>query len=145
MLPKVSVENPRGRFARVFPWLVLVAAVSVMAWGSYAFTLQTRNIMELNDCADGVRSTRDQTGALPKIVGCRDEWGRAVLYLHNDKHFALVSFGSDGEAAERDYAHLLTDTPPRVTANNCFLTRLDTIVVDSTPWQGCGKGRRDIP
>lgn len=101
--------------------------------------------MRLNDCADHVRSLRDQAGSLPESVECLDEWGRAVLYLHNDTHFALVSFGSDGKPGDPDYTHLLTDVPPHMIGNNCFLTCLDTIVVDSTPWRACGKGRRDIP
>jgi hypothetical protein len=138
MLPKVSVENPRGRFARVFPWLVLVAAVSVMGVGGYSFNLQKRNALRLLDYADEIRALRDRSGTLPtSFVGHKDEWGHEVLYLHNDQHFVLVSFGSNGEPGEPSYAYLLTDSPPPPFKMNCFMTWLDTVAVDSRLQQAC--------
>jgi hypothetical protein len=121
-----------------FPWVVLIGALSAMGWCGYSFTLQKRNTLRLLEYADDVRSLRDQSGSLPPVfVGRQDEWGRDVLYLHNDSHFMLISFGSKGRPGEDHYDHFLTDSPAPPFRMNCFMTWLDTIAVDSRLQQAC--------
>jgi hypothetical protein len=114
--------------------------VSSVAWGYDCFKKQINNFIRLSAIASEVRSRRTESGAFPETIPAYpDMWGREVLYLHNDSHFILVSFGSDGRPDNPDYASFLTDPPARVERHTCWVTSRDTVLVDSMPWQTCGK------
>ena len=69
----------------------------------------------------------------------RDRHGRPITYLHDDAHFVLVTFGSDGIPDRPDYETLLGLADPKAKRRNCLRPTLDTVIVDGHMWQGCSE------
>ena len=138
--PVVPRARQTARWVTAIVCVAVVCLVSSIAWAIYSFTLQINNFIRLDALAAEVRFIHDKTGSYPEsFAGHRDVWGREVLYMHNDAHFMLVSFGSDGKPDEPDYLFMLTAPPIGVRKHNCFVSSLDTILIDSSPWQSCAK------
>jgi hypothetical protein len=115
---------------------LLVCFVMYVAWWSYSFTQQIRNTLTLLDYAEHIRTN---TGALPATFeGHKDYYGHEVVYIHDDEHFLLVSYGSDGVPDGFDYAKLLSEPVDRMRSN-CLWPNWDTVVSCGFVWQGCGK------
>ena len=113
--------------------------VAYAGWWSYAFTKQVNNTIRLTAYSDAVAAMRDNAGELPATFDGRKDWyGRDVVYIHDDRHYMLVSYGSDGQADRADYATLL-GVPFDEHRNVCLWPRRDTVVSDRMVWQGCGK------
>jgi hypothetical protein len=128
---------------------VLVGAYAVyLAWYTYSFTLQIRNTLMLIDYSDEVAALRDRAERLPaSFDGRKDYYGHDIIYIQDDDHYMLVSYGSDGKPDRTDYATLLhvSVEPGRNSLdgskrhNNCALPSWDTVIVNRDVWQGCGK------
>jgi hypothetical protein len=124
-------------------WRIGVALVLsfglYFGWWLYSFTKQVNNTIMLRAYALSIYKVRDADGALPDaFVGHADYYGRDVVYAHDDRHFMLLSYGSDGEPDGPDYLRVL-DVAFDKTRNNCLVPSRDTVVIDGNVWQGCGK------
>ena len=104
------MEGGRKRSATA-RWIALGAFVCFVAYAAgwnYAFTKQVNNTIRLNAYSDAVAAMRDNAGELPVSFDGRQDWyGRDVVYIHDDRDYMLVSYGSDGQADRADYATLL--------------------------------------
>lgn len=128
----------RAARGRVVLGLSLSFAVYV-GWWLYAFTKQMNNFVRLNAYAIQVSKIREDTGSLPTAFdGRKDYYGREVVDIHDDEHFMLLSYGSDGTPDGFDYATLL-DIPVGKRRDNCLAPTRDTVMIDGRIWQGCAK------
>jgi len=113
--------------------------VAYVGWWVYAFPKQINNFITLDQYSREVRKVREDTGALPTAFdGRKDYYGGEVVYIHNDEHFMLVSYGSDGEPDGTDYAKFL-DVPVGARKSNCMAPTGDTVMIGDRLWQGCAK------
>jgi hypothetical protein len=122
--------------------VVLGLSLSFMVyvgWWLYAFTKQINNFIRLSAYSEEVARLRDNAGALPAAFDAhKDFYGREVVYVHDDRHFMLVSYGSDGVPDGIDYAKFL-DLPVGERRDNCMVPSRDTVMIDGRIWQGCAK------
>ena len=113
--------------------------VVYLGWWLYAFTKQINNFIRLDQFSREVRRVRDDTGTLPiAFAGHKDFYGREVVYIHDEQHFMLLSFGSDGRPDGFDYMTIL-DVPVGKRRDNCLAPWRDTVMIDGWIWQGCAK------
>jgi hypothetical protein len=118
---------------------LFVCCVVYVGWCGYSFTEQINNFIKLDLCSREISKVRKGTGAFPAVFeGHKDYYGRDVVYVHDDGHFMLLSYGSDGVPDGLDYAKLL-DVPVGKRRDNCLVPSRDTVLIDGHIWQGCAK------
>jgi hypothetical protein len=126
-----------GRAAKVFLLGCGGAALLWAAWSSYSFTKQVDAWIVLDFYSRQLQKMHSEGGRYPATFDVRDRRGEPIAYFHNDAHFVLVSFGSDGTSDGPDYGELLSSTGPIKGRRNCLRPALDTVIVDGAMWQGC--------
>jgi hypothetical protein len=110
-----------------------------VGWWLYAFTKQINNFIRLDLYSRELSKVRTDTGAFPNSFdGRKDFYGREIVYIHDDEHFLLVSYVSDGEPDGLDYRAVL-DIPVGERRDNCMVPSRDTVMIDGRIWQGCAK------
>lgn len=114
---------------------VLVAIAGLVCWWFWAFPLQINNSIILQRYARRLDNLRKAQGAFPDHFEGTDYWGRPLRYFTDGQHFALVSYGRDGEPDRSYGANILASTPERETV--CLRPNRDTVFRETGPVVYC--------
>lgn len=115
--------------------LTLVALV----YAHLSFNSQIDNSITLQRYSRELSLLYSNSGSLPASFAHDDHWGRPIIYLHDDQHFILASFGCDGKPDGIDLAALLTAREVSERASTCLFPWRDTVFVDGRAWSACLK------